>query len=82
MLPALWLLVPGALGIHRHQRSGDASRGQGIESLVSTGLAMFAISLGVLVGSGIVRDVSKAKSTWQNIGITAARSPIEHSHRV
>ena len=39
-----------------------------IDSLISTGLAMFAISLGVLVGSGIVRDVSKAKSTWQNIG--------------
>jgi hypothetical protein len=36
--------------------------------LVSTGLAMFSISLGVLVGSGIVRDVSKAKTTWQSTG--------------
>jgi hypothetical protein len=28
---------------------------------------MFSISLGVLVGSGFVRDVSKAKATWQSI---------------
>jgi hypothetical protein len=28
---------------------------------------MFAISLGVLVGSGIVRDVTRAKTTWSSI---------------
>jgi len=67
MLPALWLLVPGALGLIG---ISDAARDRGptgIESLISMGLAMFSISLGVLVGSGIVRDVSRAKNTWQDI---------------
>jgi hypothetical protein len=60
-------LVPGALGfIGVSEAARD--QGNGFESLVSTGLAMFSISLGVLVGSGIVRDVSKAKTTWQSTG--------------
>ena len=67
MLPALWLLVPGALGFIGISEAAT-DQGSGIESLVSTGLAMFSISLGVLVGSGIVRDVSKAKTTWQSTG--------------
>jgi uncharacterized membrane protein YjjP (DUF1212 family) len=66
MLPALWLLVPGALGFIGISEAARGDQvGSGVESLVATGLAMFSISLGVLVGSGIVRDVSKVKTTWQ-----------------
>ncbi len=68
MLPALWLLVPGALGFVGISEAARGDQvGSGVESLVSTGLAMFSISLGVLVGSGIVRDVSKVKTTWQGL---------------
>jgi uncharacterized membrane protein YjjP (DUF1212 family) len=68
MLPALWLLVPGALGFVGISEAARGDQGgSGIESLVATGLAMFSISLGVLVGSGIVRDVSKVKTTWQGV---------------
>jgi uncharacterized membrane protein YjjP (DUF1212 family) len=66
MLPALWILVPGALGFIGVTEAATES-GSGVESLVSTGLAMFSISLGVLVGSGIVRDVTRAKRTWSSI---------------
>jgi uncharacterized membrane protein YjjB (DUF3815 family) len=65
MLPALWLLVPGALGFIGVSEAAT-DRGSGIDSLISTGLAMFSISLGVLVGSGIVRDVNKVRTTWQS----------------
>jgi uncharacterized membrane protein YjjP (DUF1212 family) len=66
MLPALWILVPGALGFIGITEAAT-DEGSGLESLVNMGLAMFAISLGVLVGSGIVRDVSRARSTWSSI---------------
>jgi uncharacterized membrane protein YjjP (DUF1212 family) len=66
MLPALWILVPGALGFIGITEAAT-DKGSGLESLVNMGLAMFAISLGVLVGSGIVRDVSRARSTWTSI---------------
>ena len=66
MLPALWILVPGALGFIGITEAAT-DEGSGLESLVNMGLAMFAISLGVLVGSGIVRDVSRARSTWTSI---------------
>jgi uncharacterized membrane protein YjjP (DUF1212 family) len=66
MLPALWILVPGALGFIGISEAAT-DEGTGLESLVNMGLAMFAISLGVLVGSGIVRDLTRAKTTWSNI---------------
>jgi uncharacterized membrane protein YjjP (DUF1212 family) len=66
MLPALWILVPGALGFIGISEAAT-DEGSGLESLVNMGLAMFAISLGVLVGSGIVRDVTRAKTTWRSI---------------
>ena len=66
MLPALWILVPGALGFIGISEAAT-DEGSGLDSLVNMGLAMFAISLGVLVGSGIVRDVTRAKSTWSSI---------------
>ena len=66
MLPALWILVPGALGFIGISEAATDD-GHGVDSLVNIGLAMFAISLGVLVGSGIVRDVTRAKSTWTSI---------------
>jgi uncharacterized membrane protein YjjP (DUF1212 family) len=66
MLPALWILVPGALGFIGISEAAT-DEGTGLESLVDMGLAMFAISLGVLVGSGIVRDVTRAQSTWRSI---------------
>lgn len=66
MLPALWILVPGALGFIGITEAATDT-GSGIESLINMSLAMFAISLGVLIGSGIVRDVTRAKSTWSSI---------------
>jgi uncharacterized membrane protein YjjP (DUF1212 family) len=66
MLPALWILVPGALGFIGITEAAT-DEGTGLDSLVDMGLAMFAISLGVLVGSGIVRDVTRAKTTWSSI---------------
>jgi uncharacterized membrane protein YjjP (DUF1212 family) len=67
MLPALWLLVPGALGFIGVSEAATEGGVTGLETLVTTGLAMFSISLGVLVGSGIVRDVRRVRTTWQSI---------------
>jgi uncharacterized membrane protein YjjP (DUF1212 family) len=50
-LPGFWLLVPGALGlIGLTQLAGDADTA-GTEDLVATAVSIFAIAVGVLVGT-------------------------------
>jgi uncharacterized membrane protein YjjP (DUF1212 family) len=63
MLPALWLLVPGALGFIGITEAATDT-GDSVETLVATGLSLLSISLGVLVGSGLVRDLRHARRTW------------------
>ena len=65
MIPAFWLLVPGALGF-----IGISSAARGAASLgvlVDTGLALFSIALGMLVGTGLTRDLSVVRSTWRQV---------------
>jgi uncharacterized membrane protein YjjP (DUF1212 family) len=52
-LPAFWLLVPGALGlVGVTQYLGD-ERLDGVAALVTTGVTMIAIALGVLLGLAV-----------------------------
>ena len=54
-LPGFWLLVPGALGlIGLTQVAGDAG-GAGAQDLVNTVVSIFAIALGVLCGTLLLR---------------------------
>lgn len=59
ILPAFWLLVPGALGL-----AGTTSLvalGPGTQGLVSAFLTVIAVALGVLVGSSLT-DTARARS--------------------
>ncbi|HKJ55504.1 MAG TPA: threonine/serine exporter family protein [Nitriliruptoraceae bacterium] len=49
-LPAFWLLVPGALGLEGITRILNEQGVQGVTTLVTTGAAMVAIALGILLG--------------------------------
>jgi uncharacterized membrane protein YjjB (DUF3815 family) len=52
-LPAFWLLVPGALGlVGVTQYLGD-ERVDGIAALITTGVTMIGIALGVLLGLAV-----------------------------
>ncbi len=62
--PAFLLLVPGALGFIGLSEAADGSS-QSIETLVQTGISMFAIAIGMVLGAGITRDIANARSTWQ-----------------
>jgi uncharacterized membrane protein YjjP (DUF1212 family) len=55
MLPAFWLLVPGALGFRglSELATGEAA---GITDVIDTTLALFSIALGVIVGTALARD--------------------------
>jgi uncharacterized membrane protein YjjP (DUF1212 family) len=55
MLPAFWLLVPGALGFRSISELATGVS-LGVADLIDTGLAMFSIALGVLVGTALTRD--------------------------
>ncbi len=59
MLPAFWLLVPGALAF---TSLSEIATGVsfGLEDLVSTVLALFSIALGTIVGTALTRDVRHA----------------------
>jgi uncharacterized membrane protein YjjP (DUF1212 family) len=63
--PAFLLLVPGALGFIGLSQAADGTI-QSVETLVQTGLSMFAIALGMVLGSGITRDIASARTTWQD----------------
>ena len=55
MLPAFWLLVPGALGFRGLSEVATGSS-VGLADLVDTAIALFSIALGVLVGTALTRD--------------------------
>ena len=53
LLPAFWLLVPGALGLVGVTSVLGESTGQGLTAVITAGTTMVAISLGVLTGLGV-----------------------------
>lgn len=63
-LPAFWLLVPGALGFAGV--SGLAADDPaGAAQVVQTLISLFAIALGVLIGTGFTRNVRGARRSWR-----------------
>lgn len=61
-LPGFWVLVPGALGLVGVTSALGRSTDQAITTIVTTGVSMVAISLGVLaglaLGGGLVRRLA------------------------
>lgn len=67
LIPAFWLLVPGALGFIGVTQA--ASEGyDGSEALFDTALALLSIALGILVGTGIARNIAALRRTWLDAG--------------
>jgi len=64
LLPGFWLLLPGALGF-RGVSSLATGAVSGAAELVVTGISIFAVALGVLVGTSITRDASAVHRTWR-----------------
>ena len=62
LLPAFLLLVPGALGL---RGISQLATGLGGTEVVETLIALFAVALGVLVGSSVTRDVRAVSRTWR-----------------
>jgi uncharacterized membrane protein YjjP (DUF1212 family) len=62
MLPAFWLLVPGALGL---RGVSELANGLGAGYVVATAISVFAIALGVLVGTSLTRDVKAVRRSWR-----------------
>lgn len=65
LLPAFWLLVPGALGLRSFSQ---AAAGFGADGLLTTGLSIIAVALGVLVGTSLTRDALAVGRTFQRPG--------------
>jgi uncharacterized membrane protein YjjP (DUF1212 family) len=64
LLPAFWLLLPGALGF-RGVSSLAAGSAAGAQDLVLTGITIFAVAIGVLVGTSVTRDANAVHRTWR-----------------
>ena len=64
LLPGFWLLLPGALGF-RGVSSLATGAATGAEDLVVTGITIFAVALGVLVGTSVTRDATAVHRTWR-----------------
>jgi uncharacterized membrane protein YjjB (DUF3815 family) len=64
LLPGFWLLLPGALGF-RGVSSLATGTISGATELVVTGISIFAVALGVLVGTSVTRDASAVHRTWR-----------------
>ena len=62
LLPAFWLLVPGALGL---RGISQLAVGLGATDVVATAISLFAVALGVLVGTSLTRDVQAVGRTWR-----------------
>ncbi|WP_148234299.1 threonine/serine ThrE exporter family protein [Cellulomonas flavigena] len=58
-LPGFWVLVPGALGLVGVTSALGRSTDQAIATIVTTGVSMVAISLGVLAGLALGRGVQR-----------------------
>ena len=65
LLPAFWILVPGALGL---RGLSQLATGLGAANVTSTVIALFAIALGILVGSSLTRDARTVRRTWRTGG--------------
>ena len=67
VIPAFWLLVPGALGFIGISQA--ASEGyDGAEALFDTTLSLLSIALGILVGTAISRNATAVTRTWHEVG--------------
>ncbi len=64
LLPAFWLLLPGALGFRGVSSLAMGVSG-GAQDLVITGISIFAVAVGVLVGMSITRDAGAIRRTWR-----------------
>ncbi len=62
LLPAFLLLVPGSLGL---RGISQLAAGLGGTEVVETLIALFAVALGVLVGSSVTHDVRVVSRTWR-----------------
>jgi uncharacterized membrane protein YjjP (DUF1212 family) len=60
-LATFWLLVPGALGFIGVNEA--TSNQGGLQTLVSTGVSVLAIALGIIVGTGLTRDAVRIGSS-------------------
>ncbi|WP_019148422.1 threonine/serine exporter family protein [Timonella senegalensis] len=56
-LVSFWILVPGALGFISFAQAAAGS-GQTVNMMVTTGMAMFSIALGMIVGTSLIRDTA------------------------
>ena len=63
-MPGFWLLLPGALGF-RGVSSLTTGAAGGVADLVVTGISIFAVALGVLVGMSVTRDARAVHRTWR-----------------
>lgn len=59
-----WILVPGSLGFMAITEAATDSS-QAMSTLFSTALAVISISIGMLVGSGLSRDVGAIRRAWK-----------------
>jgi uncharacterized membrane protein YjjP (DUF1212 family) len=64
LLPAFWLLLPGALGF-RGVSSLAMGETSGVQDLIITGISIFAVAFGVLVGMSITKDAGAIRRTWR-----------------
>jgi uncharacterized membrane protein YjjP (DUF1212 family) len=64
LLPGFWLLLPGALGFRGVSGLATGAVG-GAADLVVTGISIFAVALGVLVGQSVTRDARAVSRTWR-----------------
>jgi len=64
LLPAFLLLLPGALGFRGVSSLAMGVTG-GAQDLVITGISVFAVAVGVLVGMSITRDFGAVRRTWR-----------------
>jgi len=63
LLPSFWILVPSSLGFIGLAEVATDQIG-GLESLVSMGIAVLAIALGVMVGSSITTAAGALRASW------------------
>ena len=64
LLPAFWLLLPGALGFRGVSTLAMGST-TGAQDLVVTGISIFAVAVGVLLGTSFTKDAGAMRRTWR-----------------
>lgn len=66
-LPAFWLLVPGALGLEGVTQIIGEKEAAGLGDFLNALLAVVAIAVGVLVGTGFSERIGRATSRWRGL---------------